>query len=141
MKTIKSILIAVAFISVALFTNELKAQNIYKTNADTVRLTVEFYLLAKTNGNITYYTLDISELKTEFENLYFKDFTSKDTRISFKTIAYNEGQEAIFEVDNKYSKQDVLYYFATAKKMTKTENYRFSDIEKQSFITKAKENK
>ena len=52
MKTIRSILIAIAFISIATVTNELKAQDIYKTNADTVRLTKEYYLLAKTDGDI-----------------------------------------------------------------------------------------
>jgi len=139
MKTIRSILIAIAFISIATVTNELKAQDIYKTNADTVRLTKEYYLLAKTDGDIIYYTLDISQLQTEFENLYFKDFISNDNKITFKTISFKDGKEAIFAVDKKYNKQDVLYFFGTAKKMTKTENYRFSDIEKQSFVSKAKE--
>ena len=138
MKTIKNTLIILALILFVINTSEVKAQDVYKLNADTLRLTNEFYLLAKTDGNIVYYTLDISQLQTEFENLYFKDFISNDSKITFKTVSFKDGQEAIFAVDKKYTSKEVLYFFGTAKKMTKTENYRFSDIEKQSFVTKAK---
>jgi len=138
MKTIKNTLIFLALILFVINTSEVKAQDVYKLNADTLRLTNEFYLLAKTDGNTIYYTLDISQLKTEFENLYFKDFISNDSKITFKTVSFKDGQEAIFAVDKKYTSKEVLYFFGTAKKMTKTENYRFSDIEKQSFVTKAK---
>ena len=138
MKKIKFTLVILALMIFVSNTNRVKAQDIYKTNADTIRLTNEFYLLAKTDGNTIYYTLDISQFHTEFENLYFKDFISNDNKITFKTISFKEGQEAIFAVDKKYTSKEVLYFFGTAKKMTKTENYRFSDIEKQSFISKAK---
>ena len=96
-------------------------------------------MLAKTDGNIVYYTLNLSQLHSEFENLYFKDFISKDSKISFKTISFKDGQEAIFAVDKKYSSQDVLSFFGTANKMTMTKNHTYSDIEKQNFITKIKE--
>ncbi len=141
MKTIKNILILIAFIPILLITNDIKAQNIYKDNADTVRFSGDFYMLAKTNGNIVYYTYDLSQFKTEFENLYFKDFITNSDGFTFNTILFKDGIEAVFAIDKKYSTNDVLHFYAVARKMTMTENFRFSLDEKKAFVKKVKETK
>jgi len=101
-----------------------------------------FCLVSQTIGDTNYFKIDLSQLPSEFEKVYFKFYYIEQDVFHAQIKSYNiEKGEASIAVPKKYTIEDYRHFMANMKKMTQTANYNFTVAEKENYILTHKEAK
>ena len=101
-----------------------------------------FCLVSQTIGDTNYFKIDLSQLPSEFEKVYFKFYYIEQDVFLAQIKSYNiEKGEASIAVPKKYTIEDYRHFMANMKKMTQTANYNFTVAEKENYILTHKEAK
>lgn len=94
-----------------------------------------FCLVSQTIGDTNFFKVDLSQLPTEFEKVYLKNYYLEQDVFHAKIKSYNiEKGEAIIAVPKKYAVEDYRHFMANIKKMTQTANYNFTSAQKENYI-------
>ncbi|MFZ4740432.1 MAG: hypothetical protein ACOYLE_04655 [Bacteroidales bacterium] len=94
-----------------------------------------FCLKTLTVGDTNFFKVDLTQLTSEFEKIYFKYYYLEQDVFHSHINIYNiESGEAIIAVPKKYTIEDYRHFMANMKKMTFTANYNFTIEQKENYI-------
>ena len=99
-----------------------------------------FCLVSQTVGDTIFFKVDLNQLPSEFEKIYFKFYYIEQDVFHAQIKTYNIAKgEAIIAVPKKYTVADYRYFMANMKKMTETANYIYTTEQKNEYILNHKE--
>ncbi|MEI6695075.1 MAG: hypothetical protein WCO13_03310 [Bacteroidota bacterium] len=99
-----------------------------------------FCLVSQTVGDTNFFKLDLSQLTSEFEKIYFKFYYLEQDVFHTQLKEYNiEKNTAIIAVPKKYSVEDYRHFMADMKKMTQTAFYNYTADQKLEYIQNHKD--
>ena len=99
-----------------------------------------FCLVSQTVGDTNFFKLDLSQLPTEFEKIYFKFYYLEQDVFHAQLKEYNiEKNAAMIAVPKKYSVEDYRHFMADMKKMTQTAFYNYTADQKLEYIQNHKD--
>lgn len=134
MKKIIALSIFIAFFAII----NLKAQE--KSQQDKPDYWGTFCIKTQTVGDTNFFKVDLTQLTSEFEKIYFKCYYKEQDVFHSNIKVYNtQSDEAIIAVPKKYTIEDYRHFMANMKKMTQTANYKFTSVQKENYILNHKE--
>jgi len=134
----KTVIFSLFFLFLTLV--KLQAQEVKEANKSDYWGT--FCLVSVTVGDSNFFKIDLTQLPSEFEKLYFKSYYSEQDVFHTQIKSYNiEKGEAIIAVPKKYKVEDYRHFMGNMKKMTATANYNFSSEQKWNYVLNHKEAK
>lgn len=110
---------------------------LYEKNlkTDTVYLGKSYNIIVKTDGINYYYLLDLVQFNSTFEKLFCKDYMYQNNPYNLKLEEFDIKKPiAVYSTDKKYYNEEMVMFFATAIKMTKTANSNYSENQKNEFL-------
>jgi len=126
-------LIIFAFLIAIFAMSSLQAQQDSKPNKPDYWGT--FCLVSQTIGDTNFFKVDLAQLPSEFEKVYFNFYYKEQDVFHSQIKAYNiEKNEAMIAVPKKYKVEDYRRFMGDMKKMTQTANFRFTLLEKESYL-------
>jgi hypothetical protein len=116
-----------------IFTTNLFSQNTQsKPNTD---YWGTFCVVSTTANDTNYFNVDLTQLLTEFEKVYFKNYFQEQDVFSTSILAYNILEnKAIIAVPQKYKIEDFRHFVANIKKMTQTAEYNWTVAQKKEYV-------
>ncbi len=94
-----------------------------------------FCLVSQTVGDTNFFKLDLSQLPSEFEKVYFKSYYQEQDVFHTQIKMYNiEKGEALIAVPKKYKVEDYRHFMADMKKMTQAANYNYTIEQKETYL-------
>ncbi len=100
------------------------------------------FCLVSYNANDTnYFKVDLTQLPSEFEKVYFKNYFLEQDVFHTRITTYNiQENTAIIAVPQKYKIDDFRHFMADMKKMTFAANYNWDANLKNDYLIKNKAN-
>jgi len=96
-----------------------------------------FCLVKETVSDTNYFIIDLKELPSLFEKIYFKNYYLEQDVFSSRIVNYNiDDGTAIIAVPSKYKVDDYRQFAAYIKKVTYAFNYNYTNEQKQDYINK-----
>jgi hypothetical protein len=133
-------IIIFAFLLAVVTLNKMQAQEVSQPNKPDYWGT--FCLVSQTIKDTNFFKVDLTELPSEFEKVYFKCYYLEQDVFHTQIKVYNiEKSEAMIAVPKKYSVEDYRHFMATMKKMTQAANYNFTLEQKENYILNHKSTK
>lgn len=100
-----------------------------------------FCLVSYTVNDTNYFKVDLTQLPSEFEKVYFKNYFMEQDVFHTRITTYNiQENTAIIAVPQKYKIDDFRHFMADMKKMTFAANYNWNANQKNDYLTKNKAN-
>jgi hypothetical protein len=133
-------IITFAFLFAVMLMSNLQAQKTTQTTKPDYWGT--FCLVSHTVGDTNYFKVDLTQLPSEFEKIYFKNYYLEQDVFHTQIKKYDvEKGEAIIAVPKKYAVKDYRPFMGDMKKMTNTANNNYTNEQKNNYILKNKEAK
>lgn len=96
-----------------------------------------FCLVKETIADTNYFVIDLKEIPTIFERVFFKNYFIEQDVFSSRIVTYNTNEDyAVIAVPSKYKVDDFRHFAATIKKVTHAFNQNYSSEQKQEYINK-----
>jgi len=94
-----------------------------------------FCLVKETISDTNYFVIDLKELPSLFERIYFKNYFLEQDVFGSRIVTYKtEDEYAIIAVPLKYKVEDFRHFVANIKKITHAFNFNFNNEQKQQYI-------
>ena len=131
-------LILLVFILGFFTTHQIQAQGVSITPQPDYWGT--FCLVSQTVGDTNFFKVDLAQLPSEFEKIYFKFYYIEQDVFHTQLKEYNiEKNIAMIAVPKKYSVEDYRHFMGDMKKMTQTAAFKFTAEEKLEYIKSHKD--
>ena len=131
-------LIIFAFLFAVVAITNLKAQEVTKQPKADYWGT--FCLVSQTIGDTNFFKIDLTQLPSEFEKVYFKFYYMEQDVFHAQIKEYNIDKGlALVAVPKKYTVEDYRHFMADMRKMTQTANHNFSSEQKNEYILNHKD--
>jgi len=99
-----------------------------------------FCLVSQTIDDTNFFKVDLTQLPTEFEKVYFKFYYMEQDVFHTQLKEYNIDKGfALVAVPKKYTVEDYRHFMANMKKMTQTANYNYTSEQKNEYILNHKD--
>lgn len=96
-----------------------------------------FCLVKETIADTNYFVIDLKELPSLFERIYFKNYYSEQDVFSSRILTYNTDKDtAVIAVPSKYKVDDFRQFVAYIKKVTHAFNFNYTSEQKKEYINK-----
>ncbi len=120
------------------FNHVIKAQEISQQNKPDYWGT--FCLVLQTVGDTNFFKVDLAQLPSEFEKVYFKSYYLEQDVFHTQIKVYDINKDkAIIAVPKKYAVEDYRHFMGNMKKMTQTANNNFTIEQKVEYIRNHKD--
>ncbi len=98
-----------------------------------------FCLVSYTVNDTNYFKVDLNQLPSEFEKVYFKNYFIEQDVFSTIITLYNiQENAALIAVPKKYKIDDFRHFMADMNKMTFTANFNWNSTQKNEYLLKNK---
>ncbi len=99
-----------------------------------------FCLVSYTVNDTNYFKVDLTQLPSEFEKVYFKNYFLEQDVFSTRITLYNiKENAAMIAVPEKYKTDEFRHFMANIKKMTLATNYNWNATQKSDYLLNHKE--
>jgi len=97
-------------------------------------------LVLQTVGDTNFFKVDLAQLPSEFEKVYFKSYYLEQDVFHTQIKVYDINKDkAIIAVPKKYVVEDYRHFMGNMKKMTQTANNNFTIEQKVEYIRNHKD--